>query len=187
MEQLDLVYKAFTNLDKSYARSNKTRSEFIESKFGGDINTGIFLILKALSSCELTDPEDVRKFSEVRTIFESIQKHIGHLDSLKDFSFKDEDFATAFISALNTGDELGMGIKYVTQEELYTKNKALHYKAGADTVIMSPIGVCSVFKTFNDHIRNAVENNTSETDVQYDELFRLRGDRFIRIDSPKFD
>ena len=48
MSILDKVYTTFKRLDQDFARSKKTRTEFITDKFGGDIAIGSVIILDAI-------------------------------------------------------------------------------------------------------------------------------------------
>lgn len=127
MEQLDLVYKTFVNLEKNYARSKKTREEYILEKFGGDINVGSFLILNALSSQELTDPDDIQKFSKVREIFQAIKDNQNRLNTLSSFNFEEDAASTAILNALDSSWKTGTHIELCEQHALYASRGALHF------------------------------------------------------------
>ena len=120
MEQLDLVYSTFANLERNYSRSKKSRSEYIKDKFGGDIPVGSFLILNALSAEEFSDPEDIRKFSEIRAIFDKLLENKDRLDSLASFNFDmDSDGSMSALDVLNLCQDFGTGVTVVEQGALY--------------------------------------------------------------------
>lgn len=138
MEQLDLVHNTFVNLERNYKRSNRSRSEYVKEKFGGNISIAAFLILNALSAEEFTDPEDIRKFSEIRDIFEKIKENQDRLDSLTSFDFDEDQSTTDVFSALSSGQRSGTGFEVCEQATLY-RYGALHYDARPDEVRIVPI------------------------------------------------
>lgn len=147
MEQLDLVYSTLTSLEKNYARSKKSRSEYLKEKFGGDIGIGSFLILNALQAAELKDPEDVKKLSTVRRIIDSIRENEGQLDSLSSFDFDTEAAHSKLINALAAGLSQGSGISIVSQSYLYKNGRgALSYRVSADKVQVVPVNQAEYFE-----------------------------------------
>lgn len=148
MEQLDLVYNAFSNLERNYSRSKKKRSEYIADKFGGDIKIGSFLILNVLSAEEFTDPEDIRKFSEIRNIFEFLIKNADRLDSLGSFD-KDDAGQDLLKRALDAAQWCGTHIETCDQRSLYNTTKgSLHFvsdKAGSHVVPLLSARYCKVY------------------------------------------
>lgn len=138
MEQLDLVYNTFANLEKNYAKSTKSRSEYVNDKFGGDISTAMFLILNALSAEEFTDPEDIRKFSEIRNIFDKIKENKDRLDALKSFNFEGDSEIESAEAILSAGQQEGTGIQVLDQSELY-KSGALHYVVKTGDTLLVPL------------------------------------------------
>lgn len=140
MEQLDKVYAELTSLDKKYARSKKSRTEFIQDRFGGNIDVGSFLILNALSAEQFTDPEDIKKLSVVRRILDSIVKNQDVLDSLSSFDFDDESISVKIQNALLSGMREGQGISVMTSKEFREKHKyAYAYVVRARQVDLLPI------------------------------------------------
>ena len=88
MEVLDRVYSAFSNLDRDFARSKKSRTDFILEKFGGDIDMGSMIILDAISASTVEETaEDIQKLTFVKEIFEKLKDARDNLDSLPDFKF----------------------------------------------------------------------------------------------------
>lgn len=138
MEQLDLVYNTFANLERNYKRSSKSRSEYVKEKLGGDISIATFLILNALSAEEFTDPEDIHKFSKIRDIFEKIKENQDRLDSLTSFNFEEDQTATGVFTALAAGQRSGTGFEVCEQSALY-RYGALHYDARPDDSRIVPI------------------------------------------------
>lgn len=140
MEQLDLVYATFSNLERNYSRSKKSRSEYIKDKFGGDISIGSFLILNALSAEEFSDPEDIRKFSEVRRVFDKLLENKDRLDSLASFNFDEEsECAQNILDALNLGQDVGTKLVVVDQSELYNNDAGvLHFDVRPNDVRLVP-------------------------------------------------
>lgn len=132
MEQLDKVYDTFVNLEKNYKRSKKPRKEYLLEKFGGDINTGSFLILHALSREELVSAEDIDKMSTVRRIFNAIKDRSDRLDTIQTFNFLDGGDDDAIISALDTADKMGHGFCLVEQASVsQTKRDPMCYRVTA--------------------------------------------------------
>ena len=83
MEVLDRVYSAFSNLDRDFARSKKSRTDFILEKFGGDIDMGSMIILDAISASTGEETaEDIQKLTFVKEIFEKLKDARDNLDSL---------------------------------------------------------------------------------------------------------
>ena len=150
MEQLDLVYNTFANLERNYARSKKSRSEYIADKFGGNIQIGSFLILNALSAEEFTDPEDIRKFSFVRDIFGEINAHADSLDALESFDFKESTVVSQLKNALNAGQWTGMHIETCTQSELYGDSRGvIHYDIRSAEAHVAPLMTARYYKIFS--------------------------------------
>lgn len=148
MDTLDLVYNAFTGLERNYARSKKTRTEYVKDKFGGDINVGSFLILNALSAEEFVDPEDIKKFSEVRRIFEFLKDNQDKLDTLSSFNLDDTSDITAALDSLHQGQEAGTGFTVVGQEQLLDMG-AYHFVITSKQCSIAPIQLRNKLKTTN--------------------------------------
>lgn len=154
MEQLDLVHKVLTNLEKNYKLSKKTRSEYVKEKFGGDIGMGSFLILNALSAEELTDPEDIKKLSEVQNVIEFLVSNEENLDFLSSFEVSDNvNLEETLFRALNLGELEGTGITVASQAEIYKARRGLHYYITAKKSVVASQDTCQYFHIFNDAMR----------------------------------
>lgn len=142
MEQLDLVYKTFSTLDESYARSKKTRTEFITEKFGGDIEIGSAIILDVLSEGELTSQGDIEKLTFVKDIFEKIKSNASALDSLKNFAFEDHAMFNQLCQEIdNAMAESGMAHP-VTQSHMFRETKDLHIHTDMHGCQYVPVDDC---------------------------------------------
>lgn len=158
METLDLLYKTFTNLEKNYKRSKKSRSEFILSKFGGDINVGSFLILNALANMEFVESEDIIKLSKVREVIGYIQENQDKLDKLSTFNFGEDDNQDALLTALDNARLAGTGIRVMRQQELYRSTKgAYHFKISPDSTLLASLANCTYYSIYNNSILKFVE------------------------------
>lgn len=135
MEQLDAVYTAFSNLEKNYARSKKTREEYLLDKCGGDFDVGPFLILYSLDSAELTDPADIEKLSFIRHTLEKIKETRGSHNQLKSFNFDEVPVETQLLSAIIEGARIGRRVQYADQKSFYEASPQgsfqFHYRCNA--------------------------------------------------------
>lgn len=133
MEELDKVYSTFTNLNRYYSNSKKPKSTIIADKLGtDDIKLGTTLILEYLSQSSLESPEDIRKLTEIKRIFNFIIKHSDNLDNLPDLKF-DESVVdvTPFLALLDQGIRGTSNYERCTQPDLYMSKKCLHYSIDA--------------------------------------------------------
>lgn len=196
MEQLDLVYNTFANLERNYSRSKKTRTEYITDKFGGNIQIGSFLILNALSAEEFSDPEDIRKFSEVRSIFDFLLEHQDTLDSLQSFDMGSNDDISLIFGALSAGQVIGTGIEVCSQRSLYTNDSGtMHYDVSARETLMAPVCLESAgehapyVKLFNRGMLCLFGQIAGRSDLQLDDILMRKnlGMSFEPVDAPEFD
>ena len=151
MRQLDLVYSTFTSLEKNYSRSKKSRAEYLREKFGGDINTGSFLILHALAQEELRDPEDIEKLSKVREIFNMIKDNQENLDALKSFDFSVKSEIEQLAEALSQAEVAGSGIQSVEQADLWKSRQApAHFMVSPYGVRVVAIDNCKYLRLYSE-------------------------------------
>lgn len=154
MKILDKVHSTFSRLDRDFARSKKSRSDFIQDKFGGDIDIGSMLILEAITqeinNSEAPTNEDISKLSAVRDIFGAIKRHRNHLDSLSSFAFLDEDMSGSLVNVLNSAQSHGSHIHVMNQGEL---GKNVHYRVTASDIKVVPLSKCETIKLYNDNMR----------------------------------
>ena len=176
MEQLDLVYSAFSNLEKNYHKSTKTRTEYIADKFGGDIDVGSFVILHRLGNAQLSDPEDFRKLSEIRKIFSAIVDHKDVLDAIPSFDALTMDECIDLGSALSIAEEEGTGISYIPQETLYKKKgKPLHYLVDNKSIKVAPFNICKYVNLFSNAMATNLRSSCTDRVSMGDILERAPG------------
>lgn len=156
MSVLDNVYNAFSNLDRDFARSKKSRSEFIRDKFGGDIEVGSFIILDAVSSSTGDETqEDIEKLTFIKDIFEKIKANAGNLDSLSDFSFVDDSKFSGFLQTIQEAVISGTHVRHVRQAELNDAEQgSIHFIVNAAGASCCPVNRCKVFHIYNEHMDN---------------------------------
>lgn len=192
MNSLDLVYNTFSNLEKSYARSKKTRAEYLTEKFGGDIEVGSFLILQALSQEAPTSPEDIEKLSFIRDYFGRVSEYKNKLDKIRTFDFsKDAESFQKALECLDAAESTGSGVSYVEQDTLWTSARlpAFHRV----TVRGSK---CVCFETapyvrVHSHAIQAMLNVMAPASVALGDVSgkiveRKSGDRVVVVESPSF-
>ena len=168
MEILDKVYATFKDLDKNYARSKKTREEFIIDKFGGDIDIGSLIILDTISS-QMGDatPEDIQKFTFIKEIFEKIKESREDLNSLCDFTFTNGSLFQNFLNVLEQSYTNGTHITLVTQKSLRKRDKsAVHFVAGGGGLLESPFAKCKVLHTFNENMLGLIGATSKGPDFE---------------------
>lgn len=178
MEILDKVYNTFSNLDRDYARSKKTREEFIKDKFGGDINIGSMIILDAVSNDISGDsPEDIEKLTYIKDTFEALKRMQGSLDKVVNFaSLRADSPLNDLIKRLTTASTLGMHQKEVSQKDL---NKVfsgvVHYACTPFGSRYADLNKCSVLHIYNEHIQGLVANTIRlDEPTQLGEYLRLK-------------
>ncbi len=166
MEVLDRVYKTFLNLDKGFARSNKSRSEYIVDKFGGDIDIGSMIILEAISDLgEVPTMEDIQKLTFVKDTIKKIQISKSVLDNLDSF----EDLGRGgtfeeFSAIIKDSYLMGTGIANVSQRELNKENKtAFHYIVTPEGSMFTRLRDCSVVHIYNEYMQRIIEGQLNIT------------------------
>lgn len=147
---LDRVYDTFTNLERYYRRSKKSRKEYLLEKFGGDITIGSIIILDAIGAGHPETEKDIAKFSKIKTIFENIAKAASELDSISSFEFEFDQSISGkvlgLIDEVSTNRSYG---KLVSQRELDRKYGALHYIVTPEGSISVPLDKCRFIGTYN--------------------------------------
>lgn len=154
MSILDRVYTTFKRLDQDFARSKKSRSEFIVDKFGGDINTGSIIILDAIHAEGLEEtPENIEKMSFVKDTFAAIQANADHLDSLTSFVFTDTNVVSSFMSILAHAEN-HMAHRVRTEQNVLwgATRKAVHYCCDAEGATYADPDFCTVFQCYNENM-----------------------------------
>lgn len=154
MSILDKVYTTFSNLDKDYARTKKTRTEFITEKFGGDINTGSVIILDAIREEGLEENvENIAKMSYIKDIFNRIKSCADRLDTLQSFNFVQSDVATRILSILRSSNAHETRQNLVAQSSLWAGNaRCLHHVCTADGASYADMDACKVFNLYNENM-----------------------------------
>ena len=179
MEQLDLVYNTFTNLEKNYAHSKKSRKEYLLDKFGGDITVGGMIILDALSRADLQTTEDVEKLSKIRDIFATIAENQVRLDTLSDFDFGTSS-GVKLSAILDNAFTSGTGMKLVVGQEA-TKKPYVHFRvtpAGAEVV---PMSTAPRLYAYSKAMVAYAQAATGE-DVKLMDIFERKiGNRFVKV------
>lgn len=154
MSILERVYTTFNHLDRDYARSKKTRTEFITDKFGGDINTGAIIILDAIRAEGVEEtPENIAMMSFVKDTFASIQANADHLDALSSFSFADTNVVGAFVNLLCHAELHETKQEVLPQSTLWGWSpKVLHYYSTAEGTSYADPDNCTVFMAYNENM-----------------------------------
>lgn len=174
MEVLDKVYTTFKNLDRDFAKSKKTRTEFIVDKFGGDIDIGSMLILDAISSSSGSENvEDINKQTFIKQIFEKIKENRDKLDMLENFTFSEDSFVSKFSSLLRKSLVAGTGNYYISQEELYKKSGCFHFVSTQNNGnIMDVKDNCKILNAFNANMANSI-GAAMKTDVSVGDIYHV--------------
>lgn len=182
MVQLDKVYEAFANLDDDYKRSRKTRTKFIQDKFGGDINSGSMIILDYFAAEKLDDVDDIRKFTFIRNIFDKIVRLQDNLDSLSNFKFEGGSLETVNAVIDESANEVG-DLVVKTQRDLYDSKKAWHYYGDVRKFYYTPLASCTMFKAYGESMSRFLRARFNPKGVAGKEgtLSTLRGYELSRI------
>ena len=188
MEQLDKVYSTFVNLEKNFARSTKTREEYLLDKCGGDFDAGPFLIMHYLNSQPITEPADVEKLSAIREILDKIQKTKGHHNNLANFNFLDEEVSVSITDILVSSMCGGSGVTVMTQEDLHKKHKHLHYRCTPDSATVTFLGTCKFYNTSVPEVAERVYTwSNGGAYLEPGKLYERRsGGRVEEVSSAKF-
>ena len=151
MEQLDAVYNTFTNLEKNYAKSKKSRGEYLLDKFGGDISIGSFLILQALAQEEFTSAEDIEKLSRVREIFKAIDECKDSLGTLRTLDFTGNSVYTGIMDALTAAEISGTGMVATEQQSMWKNSRSpAHYSVRPTQVEFVPLMGSKYVKVYSE-------------------------------------
>lgn len=157
MEVLDRVYNAFSNLERDFGRSKKSRTAFITDKFGGDIDVGSMIILDSISiGSDDYSAEDIEKLTFVKDTIDAIKRLEGKYDQLASFNaLSGVDPATELFDMLDKADMRGKHIKPVTQKELRRLYPGtVHYDCNQFGGEYTPLSSCKVFHIYNGHMEN---------------------------------
>lgn len=168
MEVLDRVYSAFSNLDRDFARSKKSRTDFILEKFGGDIDMGSMIILDAISASTVEETaEDIQKLTFVKEIFEKLKDARDNLDSLPDFKFTNGSLFQDLILTLKESQATGTGVRNLVQGRLRKVHKdAYHFVATADGLTSAPFAGCRVLYAFNENMLGLISATSQGPDFK---------------------
>lgn len=187
MRTLDAVYNTFANLEKNYAKSSKSRSQYVIGKFGGDINVGSFLILHALSKEVYTDPDDIEKLSVIREVFSNIKAHEDSLDSLSSFNFGEESAMQQCILALSQGEYDGTGISAVDQKTMWTgKGKPSHYAINAKVAQVVALSTAPYYNLYSPAMTALVNSFCGGSFEVGDIVASKLGGRVQAVDKPAY-
>lgn len=178
---LDNVYSKFTNLEKDYKRTKKSRSKFIIERFGGDIVVGSTIILDAIYEENPTTQEDIAKFSVVKDIISNILKAKDDLDYLESFDFSNDMSIATIIDRLLSSVDMGQ-TTIVSQRDLYKHVGALHFYVGLDGVqYESPFLKCRFYKCENPNIYRILKSMIGTvTNVEPDMLYEKQSDTNVK-------
>lgn len=180
LEILDKVYKTFKNLDRDYAKSKKSRSEFILGKFGGDFDIGSMLILEAVSNFDGTETsEDLDKLSFIKDIFDKLKSSRDIWDQLTDFTFKNNAIAQDYKNLIKESYANGIGVNLCQQSRLRKNSKGIiHYLiTGQDTMVALPCD-CNVLHAYNTHFGNYIVDKY-QGDVRVGSYYELQNANVI--------
>lgn len=156
MSTLQKVYDTFSTLDSRYARSNKTKTEFITDKFGGDIDIGSTIILDACrAEAKEDNSEDIEMLSCIQNIFEKILKYRDNLDSLPNFSFETDTCISNLLLLLAESRATGRNQRLLPQG---FKKHVWHYSATPEGSRYTPYDACVVLSAYDRNSTNKLAN-----------------------------
>lgn len=152
---LDKVYTTFSNLDRDYARSKKTRTEFITDKFGGQLDIGSMIILDAVGADVDSDsPEDIEKLTFIKNIFDKLLAAQDTLDNLPDFQFTNGALFAELLNVVQNSIAQGYGFRYGSQSEVHHMEKGcVHFVSKQSDGVCAPMSDCKVFHAYNEHMQ----------------------------------
>lgn len=177
MDVLDRVFTTFSNLDRDFKKSTKSRTEFITDKFGGDIDIGAMIILDAISSSTGDEtPDDIRKLTFVKHIIAGVKENKDVLDTLPDFSFSGNDLYTRLISVLDTSYSEGTGVSVISQAELHKKySGVVHFVSTPKGTKFVPFESCKVVHVYNDNMLGILSTMRGGEHLRRDTYHTIRG------------
>lgn len=176
MDTLDRVYNAFSNLDRDFARSKKSRSEFIIDKFGGDLDMGSMIILDAISAFKGEEtPEDIEKLTFVKDIFAKIMAARDNLDSLHDFTFGAANDYNKLISILTESMVAGTGVCVLPQSELNKWSKGtVHFLATEGSTMCCDMMEGHVVHIYNENMQGYAERLFPHSQFELGQYFQRK-------------
>ena len=178
---LDNVYSKFTNLEKDYRRTKKSRSQFITERFGGDIVVGSTIILDAIYEENPTTQEEIAKFSIVKDIISNILKAKDDLDYLESFDFSNDMSMATVIGKLLDSVDAGQTTT-VPQRGLYEHAEALHFYVDSDGArYESPFPKCRFYRCENPNIYRILKSMIGTVaNVEPDMLYEKQSDTNVK-------
>lgn len=183
MSILETVYKTFSTLDRDYARSKKSRSDFITDKFGGDISVGSIIILDAIREEGVSDsPEDIEKLSFIKDSFAFFQENAHRLDRLETFSHCNADVFFEFLGILSKAENHMTGQFSAPQAQLWNSPaQALHYVSDISGTRYTPLEACKVYYGFNENMLATLEETVGAYGLKMGEKCRIGANGKVRI------
>lgn len=176
MEILDKVYRAFSNLDRDFARSKKSRTEFILDKFGGDIDMGSMIILDAISGIQEPSTEDIEKITFVKEIFKQLSDARDHLDTLPDFQFTNGALFKELMLLLATSKANGMRQTEIPQADLLNESgSSIHFLALPGGCVYSSIDAAKVYSIFNENMQLSLTARCRGADLELGSYYARKG------------
>lgn len=178
---LDNVYSKFTNLEKDYRRTKKSRSQFITERFGGDIVVGSTIILDAIYEENPITKEEIAKFSIVKDIISNILKAKDDLDYLESFDFSNDMSMATVIGKLLDSVDAGQTTT-VPQRELYEHAEALHFYVDSDGArYESQFPKCRFYRCENPNIYRVLKSMIGTVaNVEPDMLYEKQSDTNVK-------
>lgn len=147
-ETLSLLYTSLSKLDKDFKRTSKSRTAFINERFGGSFADGSVILLDYVSG-DYEDPEDIKKLSFVRDITSKLADSYSELESLHSFSFERKPESEAMLEMLTAGEFGVYGPVAVAQDELNSPVAATHYVVSPKGSRFVPKGLCRKVMLFS--------------------------------------
>lgn len=185
MSILESVYKTFSNLDRDYSRSKKTRTDFIKDKFGGDINIGSIIILDAIREEGVPEDQDsIRKLSFIKDTFAFFQENAQRLDRLEAFSTASSDLLNDLTMVLDRAAVNGTKQVAIPQASLWAnKPPALHYISTKEGTVYAPLDACKVFCVYNENMAGFLQKNfdMSGITIHGGDKFRIGANGKLRL------
>lgn len=178
MSVLDNVYKTFSNLERDYKRSKKTRTDFIRDKFGGDISIGSMIILDALSAeVDTNNSADIERLSFIKDIFSAIKRNEDKLEQISSFStFSGGDPMEELMDILNSADAHGCLQVEVSQAELHRLDKGtVHFACTPALTRYADLNKCKVLHAYNEHMAGMIARSvTADEGIDTGRYYQLR-------------
>lgn len=182
MEQLQAVYNTFVNLEKNYARSKKTREEYLTEKLGGDVVVGSFLILHALSKLDVREPKEIEMLSYVRTFLDHVRKNKDNLAGLTSFDFSDDSEVNVIFDTLSAAEKAGTKIEVKTQQAFAKETKrGVNCCATVKGITLVPLNSARYLRLFTDWLVSTV-SDAGVRDLNFGDLVEVKlGNRISKV------